>query len=196
MKTPRPAEQGVALITTMIVVAVLAVVAVAFMQSTTSDRFSSRSVVNYSRAKLAAEAGVAMASAILATNTTNDTFIVVANTNNQLFVGNGISNSANFSYVPLLSTLINVSDSVVPIVTGSTPSAAVSGGFQTNLTMPGGLSVTSPVVSWIYMTNTNGATNARFAFWVEDLSGKLDQRDRCQAPHRNESARDRALESF
>jgi hypothetical protein len=171
---PSKHESGVALVTTVIVIAVLAVVAVAFMQSTTSDRFSSRSVVNYTRAKLAAEAGLAMASAILATNTTNDTFIIVANTNNQLFVGNGISNSRNFSYRPLFSVAATLTNPAEPIVTGSMPSTNAAGGFQTNFIMPGGLSVASPVVSWIYMTNTNGATNARFAFWVEDLSGKLD----------------------
>jgi len=56
----RHREHGVALITTVIVVAVLAVVAVAMMQSTTVDRLSSRSVANYTRAKLAAEAGAAV----------------------------------------------------------------------------------------------------------------------------------------
>jgi len=59
-------ERGVALVTTVIVVAVLAVVAVAFMQSTTTDRLSSRSVANYTRAKLAAEGGAAAAEAMVA----------------------------------------------------------------------------------------------------------------------------------
>ena len=58
-------ERGVALVTTVIVVAVLAVVAVAFMQSTTTDRLSSRSVANYTRAKLAAEGGAAAAQAMI-----------------------------------------------------------------------------------------------------------------------------------
>ena len=49
----------------MIVVAVLAVVAVAFMQSTSTDRLSSRTVANYYRAQLAAEAGVQSAVAAL-----------------------------------------------------------------------------------------------------------------------------------
>jgi len=58
-------QSGVALVTTMIVVAVLAVVAVAFMQSTSTDRLSSRTVANYYRAQLAAEAGVQSAVAAL-----------------------------------------------------------------------------------------------------------------------------------
>lgn len=66
MRIRRPAEQGVALITTMIVVAVLAVVAVAFMQSTSTDRLSSRTAVNYVQARLVAEAGAAAGEALVA----------------------------------------------------------------------------------------------------------------------------------
>lgn len=51
-------KSGAALVTTIIVVAVLAVVAVAFLQSNTADLSGSRSVVNHLRARMAAEAGV------------------------------------------------------------------------------------------------------------------------------------------
>lgn len=62
----RPERQsGVALVTTVIVIAVLAVVAVAFMQSASTDRLSSRTVANYHQAQLAAEAGLADAMALL-----------------------------------------------------------------------------------------------------------------------------------
>jgi Tfp pilus assembly protein PilX len=170
-------ESGVALVTTVIVVAVLAVVAVAFMQSTTVDRMSARSVANYARAKLAAEAGLAVASAAMATNSTNDAFIVVLNTNRQLFVGNGVTNpanSTNFAYVPLFSTVSNLSTPIAAITSGAVPITNVSGGVVFTNQLPGGLSVTSPAVTWVYMTNANGTTNARFAYWVEDLGGKLD----------------------
>jgi hypothetical protein len=40
--------------------------------------------------------------------------------------------------------------------------------------LPGGLASTSPSVAWVILTNSAGRTNARFAFWVEDLSGRLD----------------------
>lgn len=61
MKSRRAPESGVALVTTVIVIAVLAVVAVALMQSTSTDRLSSRTVANYFKAQLAAEAGLAEA---------------------------------------------------------------------------------------------------------------------------------------
>jgi len=66
MKPLAPSSSGgVALVTTVIVIAVLAVVAVAFMQSTSTDRLSSRTVANYYKAQLAAEAGLADAMARL-----------------------------------------------------------------------------------------------------------------------------------
>lgn len=177
MKQPRIKEQGVALVTTVIVVAVLAVVAVAFMQTTTVDRLSSRSVANYTRAKLVADAGLAVATAALATNTTNDTFIVVLNTNRQLFVGNGVGNSpgsTDFVYVPLFSTVGSITSPVAAITTGGVPATNVAGGVLLTNQLPGGLSITSPPVSWVYLTDAQGATNGRFAYWVEDLGGKLD----------------------
>jgi hypothetical protein len=172
---PRPEtrQAGVALVTTVIVIAVLAVVAVAFMQSTGIDRLSSRVGMNYFRAQLAAEAGLAVAEATLARAMTNDTFIVVANTNRQLFVGNG-TNSTNFSYTPAFSTSPNPTSAVAPIVTGGIPTTNVAGGILFTNQMPGGLSITSPAVSWVFLTNAAGQTNACFAYWVEDLGGKLD----------------------
>lgn len=168
------AQQGVALVTTVIVIAVLAVVAVAFMQSTSVDRLSSRSVANYYRAVLAAEAGLAAVESQLATNTANDTFIAVANTNRELFVGNGISNSVNFSYAPLFSTAGSPAAAPAKIQTNRVPLLNVPGGEVFTFTLPGGLNITSPPVAWTYLTNDLGQTNARFAYWVEDLSGKLD----------------------
>lgn len=77
----REGEHGVALVTTVIVVAVMAVVAVAFMQSTTVDRLSSRSVANYYRAKLAAEAGLADFTSLLASVAATNDFAVISVTN-------------------------------------------------------------------------------------------------------------------
>jgi hypothetical protein len=172
-------ESGVALVTTMIVVAVLAIVAVAFMQSTSTDRLSSRTGKNYMQARLAAEAGLAAAEAVLARATTNDTFIVVANTNRQLFVGNGTNDSVNFIYVPAFSTVASLTTVVAPIVSAEVPSTNVPAGpNSTNFiftNMPGGYAATSPPsIAWVYMTNANGTTNGRFAYWVEDLGGRLD----------------------
>jgi hypothetical protein len=197
-------DQGVALVTTVIVVAVLAVVAAAMMQSTTVDRLSSRSALNYAQAKFAAESAFAVAEGQLLANTTNDNFIVVANgfpsfrtngsavtvSNGQLFVGNGSVGSSDTSYVPLFSSVNSLTSSVAPILTNAMPRLTLSNPSSTNppITavftnqMPGGFAAASPVVAWVYLTQnvTNASnqvsvvTNARFAYWVEDLGGKLD----------------------
>jgi PilX N-terminal len=179
-KLRKQQNQGVALVVTVIVVAMLAVVGVALMQSTTADRAASRSVANYARAQLAAEAGVGMAGALLASQMTNDHFIVVANTNRQVFVGNGSNQPVgSFAYTPAFSTVNSVTSAVTPIVSAGVPATnPPAGPNTTNFTftnLPGGLSVTSPpAISWVYLTNASGQTNARFAFWVEDLGGGLD----------------------
>ncbi len=62
----RRESQGAVLVTTLIVLTVLAVVAVAFMQSTSMDQLSSRSASGSYRAQLAADAGAAVARGELA----------------------------------------------------------------------------------------------------------------------------------
>ncbi len=74
-------DRGAALVITVIVVAVLATLAVAFMQTGGTDRLSSRTVADYYRAQLAAEAGLAeFVTGLEGLTATND-FAVVALTN-------------------------------------------------------------------------------------------------------------------
>jgi hypothetical protein len=215
MKTPRPAEQGVALITTMIVVAVLAVVAVAFMQSTSTDRLSSRTAVNYVQARLVAEAGASAGEALVArlVKAYPDSVTVWQN------IGGGppagTNNEATVLYLRAQSADTNlgalpwqsggaVSLLAHPLVSGASlvplGSAAASMPFSagdtnmvnlnlTNAARPrpfvGSRSMTntgSPVAAaqWVYMGARPGPTNAtnpaiaRYAFWVEDESFKVN----------------------
>ena len=91
MKTKRHNhdQRGVALVTTVIVVAVLAVVAVAFMQSTSMDRLSSRRWRNYYEAQLAAEAGLATVQQLIGTAIGSDRAFIVSETNHadRIFAG-------------------------------------------------------------------------------------------------------------
>lgn len=209
-------QSGVALITTVIVVAVLAVVAVAFMQSTTVDRLSSRSVANYTRAKLAAEAGAAVSQAMLPDLIRRypDSITVwqnigggtVAGTNNEATVLYVRAQSANtnlgaspaafgpavtFLAQPLVSrvgpnlfsintNLLPLSSVVssVPLVAGTSVNINATNASRTD-PFVGSRSATNPgapvtAAQWIYMTNSQGQTNARYAFWVEDESFKVD----------------------
>jgi len=175
-------EHGAVLVTTLIVVAVLAVAAAALVQTTLIDRLTSRSFANHHRAQLAAEAGLAVAKAMLATQTTNDHYIIAANANAQLFAGVGTDQAAGtFAYRPLFSFTGVVSDLVGQqtnqnntIFTAGVPQVTVDGAVRFTNDMPGGFSVTSPLVTWIYLTDEAGQTNARVAFWIEDLAGRLD----------------------
>lgn len=215
MKSQRSAEQGVALITTMIVVAVLAVVAVAFMQSTSTDRLSSRTAVNYVQARLVAEAGAAAGEALVArlVKAYPDSVTVWQN------IGGGppagTNNEATVLYLRAQSADTNlgalpwqsggaVSLLAHPLVSGASlvplGSAAASMPFSagdtnmvnlnlTNAARPrpfvGSRSMTntgSPVAAarWVYMGARPGPTNAtnpaiaRYAFWVEDESFKVN----------------------
>ena len=70
-----PSEHGAALVVTLIVCTVLAMVVVALMQNTGLDRASSRSIANQYRAQLAAESGLAEAMALIQSNAAGFTYV-------------------------------------------------------------------------------------------------------------------------
>ena len=230
-----PRERGVALVTTVIVVAVLAVVAVAFMQSTTTDRLSSRSVANYTRAKLAAEGGAAAAEAMIADLVKRypDSATVWQNIGGG--TPNGTNNEATVLYLRARASDTNLGASPAqfggevtilaqPLVSrvGATPetfntnplplsSVVSSVPFvadtavninATNAARPepfvGSRSSTNPgapitAAQWIYLTQNGGPTNAtnpyiaRYAFWVEDESFKVNVNVITNGPRGNAS---------
>jgi Tfp pilus assembly protein PilX len=167
-------KKASALVTTLFVVVVLSTIVMAFMASMSLERKISKSLSNRYQADLAAEAGFAYASGFLARLATNDHFIIYANTNGQLFLGSGANQTAGaFSYTPLFSTTTSITANATSIVTNGIPSTNITGTTFTN-TLPGGLTVTSPQITWIPLTNGANQTYARFAFWVEDLGGRVD----------------------
>ncbi len=216
MKRRRNKEQGVALVTTVIVVAVLAVVAVAFMQSTTVDRLSSRSVANYARAKLAAEAGAASAEGLVtdlvrrypdsATVWQNIGGGAVNATNNEATVLYVRAQSAdtNLGARPaqfggevtiLARPLVSLQNNTALFPLSGIASALPPGGADmvnlnaTNASQPrpfiglrSSTNAGAPVAAaqWIYMGASPGPTNAdnpaiaRYAYWVEDESFKVN----------------------
>jgi Tfp pilus assembly protein PilE len=214
MKHPahRKREHGVALVTTMIVVAVLAVVAVAFMQSTGTDRLSSRTAAGYAQARLAALAGASAAEAavVRAITTYPDSATVWQN------IGGSATNEATVLYVRTQATNTNAGARpaqfgedirlmALPLVSGGNlvplagigsvlPYAAGDANMvdinatNRSYTEPfiGTRSVTNaparPVTAarWVYVSRYPGPTNAtnphiaRYAYWVEDESFKVN----------------------
>jgi Tfp pilus assembly protein PilX len=103
-------SEGAALVVTLIVMVVLAVVAVAFMQNTSLDRSSARSVANVYRAKLAADSGLAEAMGLLQ----------VAISNNRAFIVTETNHSADRSPVLLVgSNDATITTNLFPILSGS-----------------------------------------------------------------------------
>ena len=210
IRLSRSREQGVALVTTVIVVAMLAVVGVAFMQSTSTDRLSSRSVANNFRARLAAEAGAASAEALVADLVKRypDSATVWQDiggaspdgTNNEATVlyvraqaadpTTGARPGQSGGEVTLLARpLVSLTGSDDPVPLGDLASMLPSGGPDTvnlnatNSSRPdpfvGRRSSVKPgtpvtAAQWIDLTNATGEVTARFAYWIEDESFKVN----------------------
>ncbi len=200
-------ESGAALVITVIVVAVLAVVTVAFMQTSSTDRLSSRTVAEHYKAQLAAEAGVAEAVATVTDlvkkypdsvtvwqnigagppNGTNNEATVLyfrakqADTNLGALPGD-FGNSVTLLARPLISGATNVALASLSNSMSFDPAHMVNLN-ATNSASPqpsvGLRSMTNPgapvtAAKWIYLTNSAGQTNARYAFWIEDESFKVN----------------------
>jgi len=171
-----------ALVATLLMITVITGAAVAFFQSSRIERFVSRNYADLARAQMAAESGYALAAALIRAGSTNDHFLVVQNTNRQLFMGTGSNQSATssivFRYLPLFSYTTNPNsystDTNGTIVSAGNPFTNPPASIIFTNILPGGVATTSPAVAWVILTNAVGRTNARFAFWVEDLAGRLD----------------------
>jgi len=173
-------EQGVALVTTVIVVAMLAVVAVALMQSTTVDRLSSRTSANYFRAQLAAQAGLAAAESMIATaiqsgRSGRDEWNYVSGHVNE--GPGGVGSAANaegesFSFIgqidPSLGALVNKT-----LLVSTSPN-----GDAINVPISAQESEPAYPAQWVDIeppgSGASAAPTARYAFWVSDDSTKLN----------------------
>jgi hypothetical protein len=227
MNSEHNREQGAALVVTLIVCTVLAMVVVALMQNTGLDRASSVSVGNQYRAQLAAEAGAVAAESLVSDLIRRypDSATVwqnigggtggAAGTNNEATVLYVRAQSANTNLgarpgqfgseitllaMPLVSrvdaansTLLNPSlvplnliSSTLPFATDNTNMVNLN---ATNSSRPrpfvGLRSATNPgapvtAAQWVYLGANPGPTNAtnpaiaRYAFWVEDESFKVN----------------------
>lgn len=156
-------QSGVALVTTIIVVAVLAVVAVAFMQSTSTDRLSSRTVANYYRAQLAAKAGLADAMSLIQQGARDFTYVSGAEPDDDTYRTfirpvNVVGGAWQFNGGPIyLDSGSGGGDVAKLLLTGS-------------LDEPG----LTRDATWKELPIDNPRPNEanRYAFWVDDVAGK------------------------
>jgi hypothetical protein len=168
-------RRSFALISTLLVIAVLSILVAGFLASVRVERITARSYLNIARAELAACSALEAAKADLLSLSLNDHFIVVKATNNAgmpyYYIGNAEGQSSGqIRYVPLFSGGQSETVSITNM-----PTVLLSGQPAANKA-PKLLSHLAPVdTRWIYVTNTAGdAPVMRFAYWTEDLGGYLD----------------------
>jgi hypothetical protein len=186
-QTDHAMAAGFTLPAILIVVGALLVLAVGILSVAGIERGTSRSFMNRQRADLAIRAGLEEVRGILNLEASNDDFLIVENTEKPapdvtkqpppyLYIarGSGGGGSLTYRYVPLFST---ETPPAAPVAGGSlkAPEAdLLVGNAPWELTtMPWR---TPARVSWVYLRNQEGKAISRYAYWVEDLQGKIDGR--------------------
>ena len=173
---------GFALPAILVVVSALLILAVGILLVAGTERSTARAFVERQRADLAVRAGLEEIRAILTKEAANDDFLILQHTEAPvakkdpipylyLARGSGGGKTLNYRYVPLFS-------SDTPPVSGGileAPAAqSLLGNNPKELTT---LPWCDPArISWISIKNSDGRTVSRYAYWVEDMQGKIDGR--------------------
>lgn len=181
----RPRTAGFTLPAVLVVAAAMLILAIGLLALINIERKTARSFADSKRAELAARAGLEDFRAILRAETANDEFLVIGATPpttppvgleapSHLFIarGEGGGDSVKYRYLPLFS-----SNTLPPTGTQlEAPAIEEIGegegsGFAAIAGPPW---LDKPRVEWIPVTDSKGALVARYAYWVEDLQGKID----------------------
>lgn len=182
----RPAA-GFTLPAILVVTGALLILAVGILLVAGLERSTARSFVDRQRAELAARAGLEDIRGILNLEAANDDFIVLQSTlatpittgrdpAPQLFLARGKSTGSAFSfrYVPLFSTVSLPADNAQLAAPQVEPLVGTSDKEWIDFST---LPYTDKVrASWLPVQDEKGRTVARYAYWVEDLQGKINPR--------------------
>jgi hypothetical protein len=182
---PRKAAAGFTLPAILVVVGALLILAVGVLLITGIERNTSRAFSDRERANLAARAGLEDVKGILAKEAANDEFLIIqgsgATTTGStkepapyLYLARGAGGGDNVShrYVPLFSA-----KTLPPAATAGTPLKAPAG--ETLVGNSPASVATAPwldpaKLAWIEVPNEKGGIVSRYAYWVEDLQGRVD----------------------
>ncbi len=173
---PSP-TRGFALISTLLAVVVLTIIVTAFLQSMTSERRTASSYLNLSRAELAADSGLNIFLAAATSTMKNGVFTVV-NSGDYLFGGQSeLDGKTGTVFRPFFSTASTAEDATkaLPLTADETLPTPNLAGDQ--VTLKGAQRDGSDVmVSWTNIPSPTDPSKieARFAFWVSDLSGSVN----------------------
>lgn len=177
--------RGFTLPAILVVMGALLILAVGVLLVTSIERSTSRSFVDRQRADLAARAGLEDVKGLFNIETANDDFVIIQSTLTNpiaeghepaphLFLVRGKTSGKGYSYryLPLFSTVTKPADTAAfaapPIesLAGKSPKE-----FKEFTTLPYNDRVRA---SWISIEDDKNRIIGRYAYWVEDLQGRLD----------------------
>jgi hypothetical protein len=166
----RVKQEGFTLPAILIMVAALLLLVVGLLAMSVTERRITRRGLDRERAELAARAGLAEVEAMLEKETSNDDFLVIgAKSTSHAFLVRPEASAGDFSFRfrPLFSA--KASPSAQSALTA--PDVEHDDEEKFSLQTPGN----DPVeVAWRPVEDRDGKPVARYAFWVEDLQGRLD----------------------
>lgn len=181
----RRTARGFTLPAILVVVGALLILAVGALLIVGIERNTSRAFSDRERANLAARAGLEDLKGIFAKEVANDDFLVLQGQETKasgaakdpapylyLARGSGGDDKVSYRYVPLFSAA-----TVPPAPTAGSPIEAPAGkDLIGSLTKEvSALPWHDPAkVSWVNILNANGKMISRYAYWVEDLQGRVD----------------------
>jgi hypothetical protein len=176
------ARGGFTLPAVMVVSAAVLTLAIGLLLVVSIERRTARSHVERQRAELAARAGMAELRSVLLEQAANDSFMVIEHRGRtepgndreppaHLYLVNGsdAGSAINYRYHPLFSTATAPADNP----TLEAPDASKLLGSDSTEIDPVPWQ-SGAEVAWIPVEDRDGKVVARYAYWVEDLQGKLD----------------------
>jgi hypothetical protein len=176
---PRRHPSGFTLPVVMVVAAALLVLAVGLLALSGIERRTALSFSDAKRAELAARAGLEEFRALLRAETANDDFLIIAGDTPPadpppapllyLVRGEG-GGTPRFRHLPLFSSRTLPE----PSTTLKIPAPEPTHDLTTRIDGPPGFADIR--VEWLPVLDESGRTVARYAYWVEDLQGKIDAR--------------------
>ncbi|WP_035607791.1 hypothetical protein [Haloferula sp. BvORR071] len=178
---------GFTLPAVVIVAAALLILAVGLLSIIGIERKTARSFADAKRAELAARAGLEDFRAILRKETANDDYLVISGQSPnkpstsvlespaQLFIarGSGGGDKVSYRYQPLFSTQ-KLPQSSGGGILKAPPIDQADEGSEDYTPVKALPWQDAPRVQWVPVQDEKGETVARYAYWVEDLQGKVD----------------------
>lgn len=177
---------GFALPAVLVIVSALLVLVIGMLMVVGTERRTARSYVDYQRADLAVRAGLEDIKGILTNQAANDTFTIVQATFKEplqpghtrapfLFLAQGkkaTDTAFAFHYTPLFSATAPPPDTGLLAAPEVEP--LISAQPADHLALSPLPYLDKVRAAWVPIYNENKQMVARYAYWVEDLQGKID----------------------